>query len=126
MNCVVIHDNSFILLFIQSERGIPNIMNNPRLLQCMHHVKCFSLSNCYVACWKKSDVSIHNLEFFSKVDNYYCCTAVILIQSVMTHTQIDVLSFLHLLSLLSLPFFVSCSFSFTAACSISSIVQRGT
>ena len=43
------------------------------------------------ACWK-SMTSAHRTQFFYQVNCYYYCTAYMLIRSVMTHTQIRILS----------------------------------
>ena len=43
------------------------------------------------ACWK-SMTSAHRTQFFYQVNCYYCCTAYMLIRSVMTHTQNRILS----------------------------------
>ena len=55
------------------------------------------------ACWKCM-TSAHRTQFFYQVNCYYCCTAYMLIRSVMTHTQIRIIS-------LSLSLSLSLSYS---------------
>ena len=62
------------------------------------------------ACWK-SMTSAHRTQFFYQVNCYYCCTAYMLIRSVMTHTQIRIIS-----RSLSLSLSLSLSPSLTLLC----------